>query len=61
MLAPAAAFEALLEPVLDAAYGTALRFTRNAADAEDLVQEAALLAFRGFHTCLLYTSPSPRD
>lgn len=50
VLAPAAAFEALLEPVLDAAYGTALRFTRNAADAEDLVQEAALLAFRGFHT-----------
>ncbi|MBK6422273.1 MAG: sigma-70 family RNA polymerase sigma factor [Gemmatimonadetes bacterium] len=48
--APAAAFEALLAPVLDAAYGTALRFTRNPADAEDLVQEAALLAFRGFHT-----------
>ena len=48
--APAATFEALLEPVLDAAYGTALRFTRNPADAEDLVQEAALLAFRGFHT-----------
>lgn len=47
---PAASFEALLEPILDAAYGTALRFTRNAADAEDLVQEAALLAFRGFHT-----------
>jgi RNA polymerase sigma-70 factor (ECF subfamily) len=47
-LATAAGFEALLEPVLDAAYGTALRFTRNRADAEDLVQEAALLACRGF-------------
>lgn len=46
----AAQFEALLEPVLDAAYGTALRFTRNRADAEDLVQEAALLACRGFRT-----------
>jgi RNA polymerase sigma-70 factor, ECF subfamily len=43
-------FEALLEPLLDGAYGTALRFTRNRADAEDLVQEAALLAFRGFKT-----------
>ncbi len=41
-------FEALLSPLLDSAYGTALRFTRNRSDAEDLVQEAALLAFRGF-------------
>lgn len=45
-----AGFEALLAPLLDSAYGTALRFTRNRADAEDLVQEAALLAFRGFKT-----------
>ena len=45
-----ARFEALLAPLLDSAYGTALRFTRNRADAEDLVQEAALLAFRGFKT-----------
>lgn len=42
------AFEAHLTPVLDRAYATALRLTRNAADAEDLVQEAALLAYRGF-------------
>jgi len=41
-------FEALLAPVLGAAYGTALQMTRNPDDAEDLVQEAALLAFRGF-------------
>jgi RNA polymerase sigma-70 factor, ECF subfamily len=47
--APApASFESLLEPLLDSAFGTALRFTRNRADAEDLVQDAALLAFRGF-------------
>ncbi len=44
------AFEALLAPVLSAAYGAALHMTRNAADAEDLVQEAALLALRGFGT-----------
>lgn len=43
-------FEALLAPILDRAYATALRLTRNAADAEDLVQEAALLAYRGFGT-----------
>lgn len=41
-------FEALLGRVLDPAYGVALRLTGNAADAEDLVQEAALRAFRGF-------------
>jgi len=46
----ATGFEALLEPLLDSAFGAALRFTRNRSDAEDLVQEAALLAFRGFHS-----------
>ena len=49
-MAPPSEFETLLEPVLDGAYGLALRLTRNRADAEDLVQEAALLAFRGFRT-----------
>lgn len=43
-------FEALLRPELDRAYGMALRLARNAADAEDLVQDAALQAFRGFRT-----------
>jgi RNA polymerase sigma-70 factor (ECF subfamily) len=43
-------FEAMLEPILDGAFGTALRFTRNRSDAEDLVQDAALLACRGFGT-----------
>src|ERR671932_253025 len=46
----AADFEALFRPLVDAAYGAALHMTRNRADAEDLVQEAALLAFRAFHT-----------
>jgi RNA polymerase sigma-70 factor (ECF subfamily) len=36
----------LLVEVLPAAYGYALRLTRNRADAEDLVQEAALRACR---------------
>src|SRR3712207_4274393 len=43
-------FETYLLPILGAAYGTALHMTRHRDDAEDLVQEAALQAFRGFHT-----------
>ncbi len=39
---------ALLGPILNPAYGTALHLTREPADAEDLVQEAVLLAVRGF-------------
>lgn len=42
-------FEALLAPVLPFAYGAALHMTRSHDDAEDLVQEAALQAFRGYH------------
>jgi RNA polymerase sigma-70 factor (ECF subfamily) len=34
---------------LDALYHLALRLTRNRAEAEDVVQEAFLRAFRGFH------------
>jgi RNA polymerase sigma-70 factor (ECF subfamily) len=45
---PGPEFEALLAPIFDAAYRSAFRFTRNAADAEDLVQDAALRAYRGF-------------
>lgn len=45
-----AEFGALLPPLLDSAYRTALRLTRNVTDADDLVQEAALLACRGFGT-----------
>ena len=49
MTTPATAtFEELLLPVLDGAYATALHLTRERQDAEDLVQEAALLACRGF-------------
>jgi RNA polymerase sigma-70 factor (ECF subfamily) len=43
-------FDMLLRPVLGPAFGTALRMTGNRHDAEDLVQEAALAAHRGFAT-----------
>ena len=41
-------FEAEAIPHLRALYGTAYRMTRNAHDAEDLVQETYLRAYRGF-------------
>jgi len=43
-------FEELLKPLLDPAYGLACSMTRNSADAEDVVQEAAMRAFRAFDT-----------
>jgi len=42
-------FEALLEPLLDSAYGAAYHMARNHADAQDIVQEAAYNACRAFH------------
>ena len=41
-------FERDVLPLLSSLYGAALRLTRNTADAEDLVQETYLRAFRGF-------------
>jgi RNA polymerase sigma-70 factor (ECF subfamily) len=41
-------FERLLSPILSMAYGTAVRLTRDRTEAEDLVQDAALLAYRAF-------------
>src|SRR5947199_1303853 len=41
-------FERDVVPLLPSLYGAALRLTRNPADAEDLVQDTYLRAFRGF-------------
>jgi RNA polymerase sigma-70 factor (ECF subfamily) len=41
-------FEAEALPHLDALFGTALRMTRNRSDAEDLVQDTYLKAYRAF-------------
>src|SRR5881628_2045795 len=42
-------FEEEALPLLPGLYSAAYRLTRNAADAEDLVQETYLRAYRGFH------------
>lgn len=42
-------FERDALPFLDQLYGAALRMTRNASDAEDLVQETYAKAFAAFH------------
>ncbi len=49
-------FEALFEPILGLAFGVAYRLTRERSEAEDLVQDAALQAFRAFHTFQLGTN-----
>jgi len=41
-----AEFEALIMPHLDALYGTAMRMTRNPQEADDLLQDTCLKAFR---------------
>jgi len=45
-----AEFEQLALPQLDAMYGVALRLTRNPAEAEDLVQDAMVRAYRFWNT-----------
>ncbi len=45
---PPATFESLFSSAANSAFGVAMRLTRNQADSEDLVQEAALLAYRAF-------------
>jgi RNA polymerase sigma-70 factor (ECF subfamily) len=44
-----ARFEREVMPLLQGMYSSAYRLTRNASDAEDLVQETYLRAYRGFH------------
>ena len=41
-------FEALLDPLLDPLFGAALRLTRNRAEAEDVLQESVMKAWRSF-------------
>jgi RNA polymerase sigma-70 factor (ECF subfamily) len=49
-MADQATFSEQAMPLMDGLYGAALRMTRNPADAEDLVQETYLKAYRAFHT-----------
>lgn len=45
---PQDAFESELQPILDKAYAVAYRLAGNRDDAQDLVQDAAIQAFRAF-------------
>src|SRR5436853_1820297 len=47
-MADQATFAELATPFMSALYAAALRMTRNPSDAEDLVQETYLRAYRGF-------------
>jgi RNA polymerase sigma-70 factor, ECF subfamily len=47
-MADQARFEEQASPFMSALYAAALRMTRNPSDAEDLVQETYLRAYRGF-------------
>src|SRR5579875_954053 len=49
-MADQAQFAELAMPYMSSLYSAALRMTRNAADAEDLVQETYLMAYRAFGT-----------
>jgi RNA polymerase sigma-70 factor (ECF subfamily) len=49
-------FEKVALPQLDALYGAALRLTRNPAEAEDLVQDTYVRAYRFWHTFKTGTS-----
>jgi RNA polymerase sigma-70 factor, ECF subfamily len=50
LVTPQQQFASLMESVLDRAYRLALHLCRNPDDAADIVQEAALQAFRAFGT-----------
>ncbi len=47
-MADQATFAEQAMPFMDSLYGAAMRMTRNPSDAEDLVQETFLKAYRGF-------------
>ncbi|MEK7244172.1 MAG: sigma factor, partial [Thermodesulfobacteriota bacterium] len=49
-MADSAAFENDVMEYTPQLYAAALRMTRNPADAEDVLQETLLKAFRGYHT-----------
>jgi len=44
------AFQISLDPVLEVAYGYAVKLTHNRDDAMDLVQEASIQSFKSIHT-----------
>ena len=53
-------FESLAQPSMDRLYSTTLRMTRNQLDAEDLVQNTYLKAYRFFHQSCIIKFPWQR-
>ena len=49
-MADRATFEADIQEFIPQLYSAAMRMTRNPSDAEDVLQEALLKAYRGYHT-----------
>jgi len=49
-MADQATFEADITEFIPQLYSAAMRMTRNPSDAEDVLQEALLKAYRGYHT-----------
>ena len=47
-MADQASFADAAMPLMDQLFSAAMRMTRNAADAEDLVQETYMKAYRGY-------------
>lgn len=47
---PIPSFESLVTGLIDQLYSAALRMTRNPADAEDVVQEAVMKGYAGYHS-----------
>jgi RNA polymerase sigma-70 factor (ECF subfamily) len=50
VMADQATFEDDVMPLVPQLYSAAMRMTRNPADAEDVLQESLLKAYRGYHT-----------
>ena len=50
-----------LLPLKTPLFRLALRITLDRPEAEDIVQDVLVKIWEMRHTCLLYTSPSPRD
>ena len=57
----ASAYSEIVHRYQNRVFTLALRWMRDHAVAEEVAQDVFIALFRSLGTCLLYTSPSPRD